>query len=202
LARNNAIFNDKPCLPEITAVQSVGIFKSLPEHLRAAKQRRVLEVEIDQARPWAFFDGASQNNVCGGGAVLHLNESHHFTLSMGLGAGTNNYAELLSLKLLLIFALEKGCTSLTCFGDSMNVVNWIQRTQDCRNLRLGNLLSEIRLIILRYDNFICQHVYRENNQEANQASKEGLPKAFETWHVTEFVDGRSQGYYHRPFTED
>jgi len=202
LARNNAIFNDKPCLPEITAVQSVGIFKSLPEHLRAAKQRRVLEVEIDQSRPWAFFDGASQNNVCGGGAVLYLTASHYFTLSMGLGAGTNNYAELQSLKLLLIFALEKGCSTLSCFGDSMNVVNWVNRTQDCRNLRLGNLLSEIRLILLRYDNCICRHVYRENNQAADRASKEGIPKAFGTWHVTEVTDGRTHGYFHRPFIED
>jgi len=202
LARNQAIFKDKPSLPEITAVQSVGIFKSYPEHVRAAKQRRVLDVEIDQSRPWAFFDGASQNNICGGGAVLHLSASHYFTLSIGLGAGSNNYAELMSLKLLLIFGLEKGCTSITCFGDSLNVVNWIKRTQDCRNLRLGNLLSEIRMIILRYDNFICRHVYRENNQEADRASKEGLPKAFGTWHVTEFEDGRSQGYFHRPFVED
>jgi len=202
LARNKAIFNDKPCLPEITAVQSVGIFKSLPEHLRAANQRRILEVEIDHSRPWAFFDGASQNNMFGGGAVLHLSESHHFTLSMGLGEGSNNYAELLSLKLLLNFALEKGCTSLTCFGDSLNVINWIKKTQECRNLRLGNLLSAIRRILLRYDNFTCRHVYRENNKEADRASKEGLQKALGTWYVTESVDGRLQGYYHRPFIED
>jgi len=202
LARNNAIFKDKPCLPEITAAQSVGIFISLPEHLRAANQRRIMEVEIDHSRPWAFFDGASQNNVCGGGVVLHLSDSHSFILSMGLGEGSNNYAEIMSLKLLLIFALEKGCTSLTCYGDSLNVINWIKQTQECRNLRLVNLLSSIRMILMNYDNFICRHVYRENNKEADRASKEGLPKAFGTWHITESVDGRSQGYYHRPFIED
>jgi len=202
LARNNAIFNDRPCLPELTAVQSVGILKSLPEHLRAEKQRRDLEIEIDHSRPWAFFDGASQNNACGGGAVLYLSASHYFTLSMGLGAGSNNYAELQSLKLLLIFALEKGCLSLTCFGDSMNVINWVKRTQECRNLRLGNLLNEIRMILLNFDNFTCRHVYRENNKEADRASKEGIPKAFGAWHVTEVNDGRSFGYYHRPFIDD
>lgn len=121
---------------------------------------------------------------------------------MGLGAGTNNFAELQSLNLLLIFALEKGCSSLTCFGDSMNVINWVKRTQECRNLRLGNLLSEIRMILLSFDNFTCRHVYRENNKEADRASKEGIPKAFGTWHVTEVIDGRSLGYYHRPFIED
>jgi len=201
LARNNAIFNDRPCLPELTAIHSVGIYKSLPEHLRAEKQRRDLELEIDQSRPWAFFDGASQNNACGGGAVLHLSASHFFILSMGLGAGSNNYAELLSLKLLLIFALEKGCLTLTCFGDSMNVINWVKRTQECRNLRLGNLLYDIRMILMNFENFTCRHVYRENNKEADRASKEGIPKAFGAWHVTEVKDGRSSGYYHRPFIE-
>ena len=181
--------------------QSVGIFKSLPEHIRAAKQRRNLEVEIDHSRPWDFFDGASQNNVCGGGAVLHLSKSHSFILSMGLGEGTNNFAELQSLKLLLIFALEKGCTSLNCFGDSLNVINWIKQIQECRNLRLMNLLSSIRLILMRYDSFSCRHVYRANNIAADSASKEGLQKALGTWHVKELLDGRSQHYYHRPFIE-
>ena len=115
--------------------------------MRAANQREILEVELDHSKPWAFFDGASQNNMSGGGAILHLSESHFFTLSMGLGEGTNNFAELMSLKLLLIFALEKGCTSLNCFGDSMNVINWIKQTQECRNLRLVNLLSSIRVIL-------------------------------------------------------
>ena len=40
----------------------------------------------------------------GGGAILHLREGHSFVLTMGLGDGSNNYAEILSLKLLLIFA--------------------------------------------------------------------------------------------------
>ena len=126
--------------------------------------------------------------MCGGGVVLHLSDSHSFIFSMGLGEGSNNYAELLSLKLLLIFALEKGCTSLICFGDYLNVINWIKQTQECRNLRLVNLLSSIRMILLHYDYFSCRHVYRENNKEADLASKEGLQKTFRTWHIKETLD--------------
>ena len=62
-------------------------YKSLPVHLRAARERRHLEVDLDRTKPWDFFDGAAQNNLCGGGAVLHLAESHVFVLSMGLGGG-------------------------------------------------------------------------------------------------------------------
>ena len=68
----------------------------------------VLDVELDRSKPWGFFDGTAQNNSCGGGALLYLSENHFFELIAGLGEGNNNLAELLSLKLLLIFAAEKG----------------------------------------------------------------------------------------------
>ena len=71
-----------------------------------------------------FFYGAAQNNACGGGALLFLSVTHFFELTVGLGEGTNNYAELLSLKLLLIFAAKKGCQNINIYGDSMNVINW------------------------------------------------------------------------------
>jgi hypothetical protein len=42
---------------------------------------------------------------------------------MGLGFGSNNYAKLISLKLLYCLAKEKYINSLQIFGDSMNDVN-------------------------------------------------------------------------------
>ena len=61
-------------------------------------------MEFDKSVPWGFFDGATKNNYCGGGALLFLLETHLFELVVGLGEGSNNFAELMSLKLLLIFA--------------------------------------------------------------------------------------------------
>ena len=164
LARNKAIFKDIPSILAITAALSVGYYKSYPEHIRVARERRLLEVEIDRTAPWAYFDGAAQNNSCGGGTVLFLTESHYFVMSMGLGEGTNNYAELMSLKLLLIFALEKGCNELNFLGDSLNVINWINQTQECRHLRLAHILYSIRLLLRRFDSFSYWHVYRENDK--------------------------------------
>ena len=108
---------------------------------------------------------------------------------MGLGAGTNNFAEILSLKLLLIFAIEKGIKRLTVLGDSMNVINWTNQTQACRNVRLANILHYIQTVIQTFDSFSCRHVYRENNQKADQASKEGLLLELGTWKVKEERDG-------------
>ena len=107
----------------------------------------------------------------------------------------------MSLKLLLMFALEKGCTDLKFLGDSMNVINWINHTQECRQLRLVHILFSIRQLLFRFNSYTCRHVYRENNMEADKASKEGLRLAEGTWVVKEFANGRQQAYYHRPFIE-
>ena len=180
----------------------MGFYKSFPVHLRAAREQRHLEVALDRSKPWAFFDGAAQNDYCGGGVVLFLTDSHYFVLSMGLGEGKNNFSELMSLKLLLIFSLEKGCNNLNFMGDSLNVINWINQTQECRKLRLAHTLSSIKILLQRLDYFSCWHVYREKNQEVDKASKEGLRLAPGTWTVKEINDGRTQGFYHRPFIED
>jgi ribonuclease HI len=60
--------------------------------------------------PWAYFDGASQNEnqLCGGGELLILSIDHSFKLKMGLKPGSNNFVELMALKLMLQFAGEKG----------------------------------------------------------------------------------------------
>jgi len=69
-----------------------------------------VQVEVmDRTKPWDFFDGASQNNnlLCEVGTLLFLSKNHSYKLKMGLGPGTNNYDELVSLKLLLLFSKEK-----------------------------------------------------------------------------------------------
>ena len=182
-------------------MMAAGFYNSFPVYIRAARERRLLEVNIDRSSPWAFFDGAAQNNMCGGGAVLHLSENHSYVLSMGLGGGTNNYAELFSLKLLLMFALEKGYTILNIMGDSMNVTNWINLTQECRHMRLAHVILSIRQLLQRFNTYTCRHVYRENNKEADKASKEGLRLAEGIWLVKEMVNGRQQAFYHRPFID-
>ena len=70
LTRNNLIFVDKGCIPEITASLSCGILSAFPQHIKVKNQRELLEVEIDRSNPWGFFDGEAQDNLCGGGDIL------------------------------------------------------------------------------------------------------------------------------------
>jgi ribonuclease HI len=65
----------------------------------------------------------------GGGGCLFLTEQHFFHLRAGLGPSTNNYAEIQALKLLLLFAAEKGVSTLQVFGDSLIIIKWENQAQ-------------------------------------------------------------------------
>jgi hypothetical protein len=60
---------------------------------------------------------------------------------MGLGPGTNNFVELMALKLLITFVGEKGILNLQIFGDSIVFINWIRKSQKFHNIRLLPLLK-------------------------------------------------------------
>ena len=93
---------------------------------------------------------------------------------MGLGPGTNNYAELTAVRLLILFSSEKYCKTIHFFGDSMNVVNWVNKVQRCQNVFILTILEEIIIILEDFDAYSCHHVYRERTVDANQCSKKGL----------------------------
>jgi ribonuclease HI len=191
LARNEAIFNEVTIAPGKTSLNSLAIFSSFPSKGRT-KNRLIKEVIIEKSSPWGFFDGASQQYTCGGGGLLYFSDTHYYTLTSGLGNGTNNYAELMSLKLLMAFALEKDCKKLTVFGDSKNAINWINGTQRCNNIRLANIVEDIKTLQKVFDSFSCQHVYRERNEEADRASKKGTHMEVGHWKITEFLNEQIQ----------
>ena len=56
-------------------------------------------------------------------------------------------------------------------------------------------------MIETYASFNCQHVYRENNWQADKASKAGLQLKVGRWKIVESLDGIVHEYYHRPFIE-
>jgi len=199
LARNSSIFKDKEVSPELTAVKSINIFAAFPHKSRSVKTRNLSIVEIEKSKPWGFFDGASQNNLCGGGALLYLSDDHFFKIAIGLGEGTNNYAEILSLKMLLVFAIEHNVKELSIYGDSMNIINWTNGTQRCVNLKLENLLEEVLMLKSSFETFSCHHIYRSQNQEADKESKEGLLLGAGKWKITEFQGDQTTNINHAPF---
>jgi hypothetical protein len=83
---------------------------------------------------------------------------------VALGPRSNNFVELMSLKLLLLFAVENNVSSLQIFGDSMLVISWIRKSQRCHNIILAPLLEEVFIILVSFDEYSIRHVYREQTR--------------------------------------
>ena len=91
--------------------------------------RILRDLEIENTYSWDFFTRllmATQLVV--GGCILHISEIHHYTYRVGLGMGTNNFAEVMALKLLVHFAVEKDIKRIQIYGDSLIIINWAKRT--------------------------------------------------------------------------
>ena len=112
LARNRVIFLKKASSPEEVPRKGLDILSYFPQTKNNPSPRIIAPEQLDKNISWAFFDGASQNFTCRGGATLFMNPNHHFQMSMGLGSGTKNYAKLMTLKLLLCFTIERNCKKI------------------------------------------------------------------------------------------
>lgn len=110
--------------------------------------------------------------MCGSGVVLFLNEFHHIKIKWGLGDGTKNYDEFMTL--LMHTTVENRCRSLQIFGDSMKIINWENIIQRCHILRLFPILEEVLIIKQHFDYLIITHVYNECNRLDDFLSKEDL----------------------------
>lgn len=188
ITRNKSIFKDQSTPVEVIAMQSSAIFSSIPPAESSRKTRQSKIVQIREGIPWAFFDGAAQNNVAGSGIVIHLNSSHSLTAAVGLGPGSNNFAELSALKLLLCWLISINIFSVQIYGDSLNVINWVTGKFRCQNYMLSPLLEEIQSLKSRFNPFFIEHIYRDRNEEADRASKEGVQLAVDAWRISELLN--------------
>ena len=130
-----------------------------------------------------------------------MKESHSLKFRAGMGQGTNNYAKLMDLKLLLTMASEKGITPLQIFGDSMVVIKWMKRGNSLSSYLLQPLFDELKGITCVFNFISFQHVYREKNQIVDGLSKAGLHMAFGQWFIQAKEEGELNKYHQPPFHE-
>eukprot|EP00253_Pinus_taeda_P004333 PITA_04333 len=183
LARNKSLFQDQVISTTSVATNCAAIYSSIPPPESKKAQNRDTPITIKEGSPWAFFDGASQQNRAGAGICIHLNHEHSLRASVGLGQGSNNYAELSALRLLLCWSLKRNISSIQIFGDSMNVVKWVNGNAMCHNQILKTILEDIVSLKSRFHNFSICHIFRENNTTADQLSKIGLQQALGSWSI-------------------
>lgn len=115
---------------------------------------------------------------------------------MGLGEGTNNYAELITLHHLLHFSLGHNCMDLNIYGDSKIIVNWFNNITVCHSHTLSNILNEVNLFKAQFNSISCQHIYREHNCNADRLSKEATVLPGGEWMIQEHRGSNEYRYYH------
>ena len=108
-SRNRSCFDNLDTSPAQVSAFSLGLLSSYPLDTATLKVKVITKEVIDKTKPWGFFDGSASGSpeVCGAGGVLFLKDDNYFTFIAGLGEGSNNYAELFALKLLITLALDK-----------------------------------------------------------------------------------------------
>ena len=106
----------------------LGLLSAYPLDNRVLNLRMVVNEQIDKESAWGYFDGSTAGvpQICGAGGILYLFDEHSFAFSAGLGIGTNNFVELLTLKLLITLALKQGVQTLQVFwgflaGDQLDI---------------------------------------------------------------------------------
>lgn len=120
---------------------------------------------------------------------------------MGLGVGTNNYAELITLCHLLHFTLGHQCTNINIFGDLKIIVNWFNGISGCHLHTLNNILNEVNIFKTEFNNISCSHIYKEHNRNVDKLSKEVVLMPRGEWVITEQQGTNEYQYYHRPYID-
>jgi len=179
--RNTIIFDD--VLPNIylTCNWILGFFKehrkrSRKEHIK----RRVVVLLIDHTYPVGFFYGAAQGLLGGVGCRLMISLHHSFNLWMGIEACTNNFSEIVALWTCLYWANHLGICDIRIFGDSRVAIDRINCKADIHSIFLQHWCLRIKDLLTHFTGTSFQHIFRENNMEADRMSKRGLGCVTET----------------------
>eukprot|EP00253_Pinus_taeda_P010347 PITA_10347 len=199
LSRNKSIFHDMAPPPTTVASKCAAIYSSLPPPEQSTAPNRDAPITINESFPWAFFDGASQQNRAGAGICIFINNEQYFKASVGLGLGTNNFAELAALRLLMCWSLHQNILRIQIYGDSLNVINWVLGKSICQNQILQVVLDEILSLKSHFDYISFCHIYREKNSIADQLSKTGLQQILGSWSIEEIRQGQSHFSQLPPF---
>lgn len=122
-----------------------------------------------------WFDGACLGNPgpMGGGAVVETDRERK-VLSMAFGLGTNNQAEYRGLILGLRHALGLGADSVTVRGDSQLVLRQLEGRYAVKAPGLKALHDEAKTLLGRFAKAKLEWVRREQNAEADAASRQAL----------------------------
>jgi ribonuclease HI len=123
-----------------------------------------------------WFDGASQNNgtMSGAGGIIKIGETTIYRWTFNCGLGSNTRAELLGAWATLTLATRLDIAQLQVLGDSKIVIDWINNKCKLCVTSLTGWKQKIRSLIPIFKDLKFEHIYREDNEEADSLSKKAL----------------------------
>ena len=155
VAHIKSCFEDLTLSPAQVSSFSLGMMMALPQKNTVVIIRSIFVEVIDESFACGYFDGfaAGEPKICGVGGMLYISDEHYFSYKEGLGLGTNDYAELCALKLLLFLARRNSLAKIQIFGDSQLVINWASSKFRLMNLDLSMILQEVNRLMW------CSNIY-------------------------------------------
>jgi len=124
-----------------------------------------------------YFDGAAMPTNPGPrgiGALLISPEGEMFSVSKGVGFGSNNEAEYMALIEGMKLAVAQGARSVLAKGDSALVVNQLSGNWQVRTETLLPLYQSAVQLRDMFDKIVFQWIPRDQNKDADKLSKAGV----------------------------
>ncbi|XP_055814172.1 uncharacterized protein LOC129883562 [Solanum dulcamara] len=118
-------------------------------------------------------DGSALNTpgyIGGGGILRNASSELMFAYAIPLGTGTNNQAEIKSAIFGLSWCLHLGYMQVILEVDSQLLLKWLQHEAK-PPWSIKEMLDKLNTIILNFQEFSCNHVFREANSTADILSK-------------------------------
>jgi ribonuclease HI len=176
-SHNESIFQNCRQSPEQVFYRNLYCYEEYKDQsrLKEPHQNQIDPLMINERRPWHFFDGASNDNPgkCGAGGCLYLNPSHVVFFSLGMGLGSNNWAELSTLAALLRLAVEIRVEDLQVHGDSKLIIHWLNGTSNIQNLRLKAVMNQILAMKLCFQSVYLIQISGNTTKKLTPLQKQG-----------------------------
>jgi ribonuclease HI len=160
----------KPC----TAIKSQALVDFMAEW-----RENQIPTPVDEPEHWTmYFDGSLK--LDGGGAgVLFISprgEQLKYVLQI-LWEVSNNEAEYEALLHGLCLAISLGIKRLLVYGDSLLVIQQVNKEWDCNKETMDTYVQEVRKLENKFSGLEVHHVVREHNVGADILSKLGSTRA-------------------------
>lgn len=126
------------------------------------------------------------------GFTLYVNDLQKILFEANMGGGSNNQGELLACYYLLKLLYQKNIHSAQVSGDSSPMINHLKGAIRITILPLHTFAHWVIRAIEALQQVNFTHVYRENNMEEDQLSKDGLLLNPRSFSITSVADDRAK----------